>query len=129
MDFLDFFFPEQAQASHLRQIAAQNQQQALALHRERFHSAQEQRQTESRTQELESRVQKLERDVGQAGLVIEALIELLEEAGTFPREAVASRTADIDARDGTVDGRQTPPAPPPKAPFVPKRKWNGPRDG
>ena len=68
----------------------------------------------------------LERDVGQAGLVIEALLELLEETKTITRQSVADRTKDIDARDGTVDGRHTPPK---KEPFVPKRKWPGPREG
>ncbi len=126
MDFLDFFFPEQAQASHLRQLAATSQQQALALHRERFNQQRQQRMEDSRVADMEPRIAQLERDVGQAGLVIEALLELLEEAKTLNRQAVAERTTEIDARDGTLDGRHTPPK---KEPFSPKRKWPGPREG
>ena len=126
MDFLDFFFPEQAQASHLHQLAATSQQQALALHRERFKQQKQRREEDSRVADMEQRIVQLERDVGQAGLVIEALLELLEESKTLDRQLVAERTAEIDARDGTVDGRHTPPQ---KEPFSPKRKWPGPREG
>ncbi|WP_395753173.1 hypothetical protein [Prosthecobacter sp.] len=126
MDFLDFFFPEQAQASHLRELAALSQQQARALHRERFQQQRLRREDDSRAAEVQQRIEQLERDVGQAGLVIEALLELLEESQTLNRQLVAERTAAIDARDGTVDGRHTPPK---KEPWSPKRKWPGPREG
>lgn len=116
MDFLDFFFPEQAQASHLHQMAANSQLQTTALHRMRFHQQMQRRDEDARVAGLEQRVAQLERDVGQAGLVIEALLELLEESGTVNRQHVAARTAEIDARDGTIDGRHTPPAKEPRGP-------------
>jgi len=126
MDFLDFFFPQQAQAGHLHQMADNSQLQAAALNRARFHQQKQRREEDSRVSDMEQRIAQLERDVGQAGLVIEALLELLEESKTLNRQSVAERTTEIDARDGTVDGRQTPPK---KEPFSPKRQWPGPREG
>lgn len=126
MDFLDFFFPQQAQASYLRDLANSSQQQARLMHRERFQREMERMAEDSRVVDLEKRVAQLEKNLGQAGLVIEALMELLEESRTLSRTAVAERTTEIDARDGSVDGKQTPPT---KEPFEPKRKWPGQRDG
>ena len=122
MRFFDFFFPEQAQASHLRRLAEQGQPQATAVHRQRFQEAQQRRQESSRTRSLEQRIAQLEQDLGQAGLAIEALLQLLEQSGVVTREALAARTQEIDARDGVVDGRMTPPQP---EPFTPTRQWPG----
>ncbi|WP_395738191.1 hypothetical protein [Prosthecobacter sp.] len=126
MDFLDLFFPQQAQASHLRDLAEASQRQNAAFQRERFRQQRQQREEDSRVAEVEQRIAQLERDIGQAGLVIEALLELLEESQTLNRQLVAERTTAIDARDGTVDGRRTPPK---KEPWSPRRKWPGPREG
>jgi hypothetical protein len=119
MDFFDFFFPEEAQAASLRQLAETSQQQAMAQHRERFYRELERRAEDSRVSDLEHRVVQLERDITQAGFVIEALLQLLEESKTVSREAVAVRTGQIDGvRKAGKQER-----------FTPKRKWNGPRDG
>lgn len=126
MDFVDFFFPQQAQAGHLHDLAEATRRQTVALHRERFQRERQRREEDSQVAGMEQRIAQLERDMGQAGLVIEALLELLEESKTMNRQAVAERTTEIDARDGTVDGRHTPPK---KEPFSPKRKWPGPREG
>ena len=120
MSFFDFFFPEQAQASHLRSLAEQGRSQATASHRQRFHEAQQRRQATSQTRTLEQRIAQLEQDLGQAGLAIEALLELLEQSGAVTREALAARTREIDARDGIADGRMTSPQP---ETFTPKRQW------
>lgn len=111
MDFLNLFFPQQAQAIHLREIAEATQHQASTLQQERFQRERQRREDESRVAGMEQRMAQLERDVGQAGLVIEALLELLEESKTLNRQLVAERTAAIDARDGVVDGRHTPERP------------------
>jgi hypothetical protein len=129
MNFLDLFFPEQAQASYLNQIANQGAIIAREQSRQRFHLEQKRRVQESKTQDMEKRVEQLEHDLCQAGLVIETLLELLEEAKVLDRQSVALRAHEIDARDGVIDGQKTPPSPPPKEPFIPKRRWNGPREG
>lgn len=109
MSFFDFFFPEQAQASHLRRLADQAHQQSASQHRERVAVVQKHRLETSLTRSLEQRIERLERELGEAGLVVEALLELLEQAGVVSRSELAARTADIDSRDGVVDGRMTPP--------------------
>lgn len=125
MNLFDFFFPDVAQADYLRELADNSKQQTILAHRERINFERERRSEESKVANLETRIQQLEKDVGQASLVIESLLELLEEAQVITRDAVAHRTAEIDGRDGCLDGRHTPPA---KVPFTPKRKWNGPRE-
>jgi hypothetical protein len=120
MSFLDFIFPEVAQASHLRRIADQQQSQAHQESMRRFRDERERRLDRSHTQELEQRVEDLERDLGQAGLVIEALLQALEASGTVKREDIAARAIAIDAADGVTDGRVTPGA---AQPFLPRRTW------
>jgi hypothetical protein len=122
MSFFDFFFPEQAQASHLRRLAEQGHAHSTALHRQRLQAVQQQRQEESRTRSLEQKVAQLEQDLGHAALTIEALLELLEQSGAVTREALAARIREVDARDGVADGRLTPPAP---EPFAATRPWPG----
>ncbi|MDB6078652.1 MAG: hypothetical protein JWO82_2399 [Akkermansiaceae bacterium] len=70
------------------------------------------------TRNLAERVTELERELGQAGLVIESLLQLLEESGTLSREALTARVQHLDAADGVVDGLITPPAPPVLTPPV-----------
>lgn len=120
MSFFDFIFPELAQASHLRRLADQAQEQSAFQHRERLAVVQKDRLESTRTKSLEQRIERLERELGEAGLVVEALIELLEQAGVVSRSELAGRTADIDSRDGVVDGRITPPE---VKPFEAKRPW------
>ncbi len=120
MSFFDFFFPEQAQASHLRTLAEQGQSQATALHRQRYQETHQRRLEASLTKSLEQRIEQLEQDLGQAGLAIEALLELLEQSKFVSREELASRIREVDARDGVVDGFT---APPPPEPFIPSRQW------
>jgi hypothetical protein len=129
MNFLDLFFPEQTQDIHLYELMKQGETQGRQISRQRFQSEQNRRVQESKAQDLEKRVEQLEHDLGQAGLVIAALLEMLEDAKLLDRQSFAIRVHEMDARDGVIDGRQTPPPAPPKQPFVPKRKWNGPREG
>jgi hypothetical protein len=120
MSFFDFFFPEEAQASHLRRIADQQQSQAHQEGMRHFRDERERRWEVSRSQALEQRVEELERDLGQAGLVIEALLQALESSGTLKREEIAARAIAIDSADGVTDGRVTPGA---ARPFLPRRAW------
>ena len=116
MSLFDFFFPEWAEASHLRRIAdnsdLQEQRNRVAHYRDRH--------ARLADRSARKRIEELERELGQSALVIEALIELLEESGSVERSAIATRVHELDARDGVVDGRITPEA---KRPFKPTRKW------
>ena len=120
MSFFDFFFPQEAQASHLRRIADQQERQSQQEGMQHFRDERERRWETSRSQALEQRVEELERDLGQAGLVIEALLQALESSGTLKREDIAARAIAIDSADGVTDGRVTPGA---AQPFLPRRTW------
>jgi hypothetical protein len=120
MSFFDFFFPQVAQASHLHRIADQQELQSQQDGMQRFRDERERRWETSRSQALEQRVEELERDLGQAGLVIEALIQLLESSGAIKREEIAARAIAIDSADGVTDGRVTPDV---SRPFLPRRTW------
>jgi hypothetical protein len=122
MNFFDFFFPKEAAASHLRTLAEQGRRQSESVHRERVQTVQQARRESVRTQSQEQRIAQVEADLGQAGLAIEALIQLLEKSGTLTREALAACASEIDGKDGKVDGRMTPP---PAEEFVPSRPWPG----
>jgi hypothetical protein len=120
MSFFDFFFPQEAQASHLRRIADQQELQSQQEGMQRFRDERDRRWETSRSQALEQRVEELERDLGQASLVIEALIQLLESSGTLKRDDIATRAIAIDSADGVTDGRVTPNL---SRPFLPRRAW------
>jgi hypothetical protein len=122
MSLFDFFFPEQAQASHLRTLAESSQSQATDRRRQRFADLQAGRLELARSRNLEERVVQLERELNQAGLAMAALLELLEQSAVASREALAARIQAIDLRDGVADGQITPP---PQTPFKPNREWPG----
>ena len=122
MSLFDFLFPEQAQASYLRQMANSNAQQ-IAMQRSQEHAEQLRRKQAVRLNtKAEDRVKELEIELAQSALVIESLISLLEEKHLVTREELKQRTSQIDAADGVIDGRVTPPE---ERPFVPKRDWPG----
>lgn len=125
MSFFDFFFPEQAQASHLRSIA-ENQRHSMRRESNRqFDTEMRRRREQSVTAVLEDRVSALEKDLGEAGLVIEALLQMLEESGAIQRDQLAKRAIEVDAADGLKDGRITPPEIANRAkPFIPHRNWD-----
>ena len=125
MSFFDFCFPEQAQASHLRSIAESQQLRSLQEGQQRFKAERERRWEASRSETLEQRVEELEQDLGQAGLIIEAMMQLLEESGTLKREDVAKRAIEVDRADGVSDGKPTPPEEANRAKaFLPHRRWD-----
>ena len=124
VSLFDFFFPEQAQAIHLRTLTTQNSREALGLRREHVsHQRQEQR-NRILIGEAEEQIEKLELELAQSCLVIEGLIELLEEGDVFTREALQERVTAIDVRDGVADGKSTSSEEvPTKRPFESKRDW------
>jgi hypothetical protein len=74
----------------------------------------------SRTKSQEQRIEQLERELSQAGLTIEALVQLLENAKVITREELGNTIHEIDASDGVIDGKITPPE---QQLFQPKRTW------
>lgn len=124
MSFFDFFFPEQAQASHLRTIAENQRYVARRESNQRFDEEMRRRQDRQATAAMEDRVAALEKDLGQAGLIIEALVQLLGESGMLQREDLMQRAIEVDLADGLNDGKLTPPEEANRSkPFVPHRKW------
>lgn len=125
MSFFDFFFPQEAQASHLRSIAETQRLESMHAANQRFREERERRWDASRDQSLERRVEELERDLGQAGLIIESLLTVLEETGTLKRDEVAKRAVEVDMADGLGDGKLTGSEEANRArPFLPKREWS-----
>ena len=120
MSFFDFFFPQVAQASHLRSIAETQRLESMHSANQRFREERERRWDAARERNLEQRVEELERDLGQAGLIIESLMQVLEEKGALKREDIAMRAAAVDAEDGVKDGRIEARS----KPFLPNRKWD-----
>ena len=122
MSLFDFLFPEQAQASYLRQMANSNAQQIAMLRSQQYTEQLQRKQAVRLNTKAEDRVKELEIELAQSALVIESLISLLEEKNLVTREELKQRTSQIDAADGVVDGRITPPE---ERPFVAKREWPG----
>jgi len=122
MSMFDFFFPEQAQAMHLRTIAESGRSNSLYVRSKQIAENNLQRQALRLRSKTDERVAELEKELGQSALVIEALITLLEEKGVVARDELKVRVADIDSADGVVDGRITPSE---KKPFTPAREWPG----
>lgn len=120
MSFFDFFFPQVAQASHLRSIAETQRFDSMQAANQRFNDERERRWESARGNVLEQRVEELERDLGQAGLIIESLLQVLEEKGMLKREEIGLRAMEVDAADGAKDGRASPQA----KLFLPNRKWD-----
>ncbi len=98
MSLFDFFFPEQAQASHLRQIAEQNQRAA-------WQHTQGAAFTDARVRELEERVWKLENDLGFVALLCGSLLKSLEAKSQLSRQELLAVMHELDASDGWIDGK------------------------
>ena len=100
MSLFDFFFPEEAQASHLRRLADST---TAANTRTRFETARQNRAQLSDRKKIED----LEEEVAQLTIVMEALLEKLDEQDMFTRGELAAKIAEIDLRDGVLDGKIT----------------------
>lgn len=100
MSLFDFFFPEEAQASHLRRLADST---SVANTRTRFDIA---RQSQAQLSDRK-KIEGLQEEVAQLTIVIEALLEKLDEQDLFTRGELAAKVAEIDLRDGVLDGKIT----------------------
>ncbi len=97
MSLYDFFFPEQASASHLRRMANQQDRQV------RMNRIQEQSQYN-----IEERVTELESDLGMVTLVLASLLEAANNNGAVSREDIKKIIDELDVLDGFKDGRLPP---------------------
>ncbi len=87
MDLFDFFFPEQAQATHLRKIA---RQQSLVK--------------VSTPKQKSSEVEDLRADVKFLTLVVAALLRKLSEIETASPGDIQELINELDGLDGVADG-------------------------
>lgn len=101
MSLFDFFFPEEAQASHLRRLADQ-QQRAF---RRNAHTNRAAEENGYRIAELEDRVMDLERDLGFVSLLLGSLLDAMEKDGTVSRRDVRAAMSELDGHDGYNDDR------------------------
>ena len=90
MSLFDFFFPQQAQAQHLRTLTYQKQAGDRRLSRV--------------SGQLEGRMEQLEGDLGYLALVLGSVLESLDEKGVLTRDDVRSVIARLDSLDGVSDG-------------------------
>jgi hypothetical protein len=91
MSLFDFFFPEQAQASYLRDIAEQQTRNTI-------------RQSQASTT-LEARVKHLETDLGYVTLILGSILDKLDEKGVVTRQDLKDATSALDKVDGVRDGK------------------------
>ena len=100
MSLFDFFFPEEAQASHLRRLADTS---SAVERRARVDAV---RQDLARTSDRK-RIEELEQEVGELTILLEALLEKLDDQNLFTRDELAVKIAEIDLRDGVLDRKIT----------------------
>jgi hypothetical protein len=101
MSFFDFFFPEQAQAHHLRRIASGMQSQSRRRRRERVrHGA-----MQDKLEAIEFRLDELERDNTVLGLVSMALFKKLCDTTDLSLVEFQNILKEVDKLDGVEDGR------------------------
>jgi hypothetical protein len=98
MSLYDFFFPDAAQAEHLRKIAGEAEQ----ANRIRAHGAVS---LEQQNQQLYEKVARLERDVGALALVVASILKRLDEKGQVTRDEVKDTIQKLDLLDKVRDGR------------------------
>ena len=100
MSLFDFFFPEVARATHLRRLTDSN---SITNAKARMEKARSGRVDHSNR----SRVVELEEEVAQLTNVVQALLEKLGEKEVATRLEITAKMAEIDARDGVIDGKIT----------------------
>lgn len=91
MSLFDWFFPQQAQAAHLRSLSERTyrhqkgQQQNLGSLRQRIHQ--------------------LEENQGVIALVLGSLLEKLDDNGVLARGDIETKMQELDEYDGIKDGK------------------------
>ena len=98
MSLFDFFFPEQAQAAHLRALVDANRQQAR---RARSAAAAANRNQSDVAKELET----LRGDVGYLTLLLASLAHRLDQKGVVTRADLRAACEELDAFDSLKDGK------------------------
>ena len=91
MGLYEFFFPHQAQAEQLGEIARTQQ---LLLRR-----------TAAQRPDLANRVSDLEHDLGYVTLVLGSILRKLDAKGVVTRDDVKQEISQLDGLDGVKDGR------------------------
>lgn len=94
MSLFDWFFPEQAQASHLRTLTEQNRRNRRT-----------QNSQNRAVDDLANRVQALESDLGFVSLVLGSMMTKLDEKGTLTRDDIKAAMQEVDEVDGVADGK------------------------
>ncbi|MBM3961217.1 MAG: hypothetical protein FJ306_04850 [Planctomycetes bacterium] len=97
MSLFDFFFPDQAQATHLRRIADQS-----ARSERRRNTAS--REAKATFDSLQRQVDELRGDIGFTALVLGALVARLDEKGVVTRADLQAAMARLDLTDDLADG-------------------------
>lgn len=101
MHLFDFFFPEQAQASHLRRLS---ESQTFSQRRQ----VMDDRMRARRHAEIDQRFQELEEEIGFLSLMLESIIRKTEEKGVFTRAELKELMQTVDREDGRADGKFRP---------------------
>ena len=99
MSLFDFFFPEQAQAMHLRDLAQQGASRNFRASRPWLDPVQ------SAAREQGERLEYAEDDIGTLALVCESLIRIGERKGLFTRQELLDVMREVDLEDGKKDGK------------------------
>ena len=91
MGLFEFFFPHEAQAVRIDQIARTQQ---LLLRRSSTHLG-----------TTMSRIRELEQDLGYVALVLGSILSKLDEKGVVSRDDLKQEMARLDELDGVKDGK------------------------
>ena len=91
MGLFEFFFPEQAQAEHLKEMTRLQGFQA--------------RRSVAAQGDLHARLAELEKDLGYAVLILGSILQRLDQKGVVTRNDVKEEMAALDSLDGVKDGR------------------------
>ena len=116
MSAFDFFFPEQAQASHLRTLVRQRQ----------FEFQNDQREKQDAREELkhaQTVIQKMGEEMAETRLLIKAMMEVMDETDICDSSQLLEKVREIDLRDGLADGKITSTRDRPKPKFETNRNW------
>lgn len=100
MSLFDFFFPEQAQAAHLRRLADQSGAQLRKLHRAGRQAA-----SQDSLAQLQERVDRLRGDLGFVTLVLGSLVARLDRQGVVTRADLQAAMSEVDGLDDLSDGQ------------------------
>ena len=120
MSLFDFFFPEEAEAKHLRSQVKLNQVKAYREREDEKTSAK----TKTRLRELEKQVDELVEELAESNLVTQALVKLITHGDPHETEHFKKLIADIDANEEFTDSKVMPIRRKRGPKFESKRSWD-----